>query len=384
VLYALPSSFAPVLISTGGLTVRNDSQPALLLQRAMLRANKLAIRGLGLTTPNPIVGAVILDAEGKEVASGFHRGGDHAEVIAINGALAQGFSDFANATLVVTLEPCNHHGKTPPCVGAIIKAGFGQVVFAVHDPNPIAEGGAKALTAAGISVISGVEKEYVAYCNRAWLQKIKTGKPWVITKIATTLDGKVAAPDSTSQWITSAEARSDVAQIRNHVDAIVTTTATVLSDNPDLTPRFSGANPSGREVNPIRIVLGEREIPADAKIRNDRAETRFIHSRSFSDVMEMARAEGWNQVLVEAGSQFNSNLITSGSVDEILLYQAPSLLGQGKAFYENIAVATLTDRMDFTLGEVKRVGSDLRIQLLSPASPYAGIFDSSELVEGAI
>ena len=364
--------------------MRNDSHPALLLQRAMLRANKLATRGLGLTTPNPIVGAVILDANGNEVASGFHRGGDHAEVIAINGALSQGFRDFANATLVVTLEPCNHHGKTPPCVEAIIKVGFGHVVFAVNDPNPIAEGGAKALTAAGISVISGVENDYVAYCNRAWLKKIKTGKPWVITKIATTLDGKVAAPDSTSQWITSAESRSDVAQIRNQVDAIVTTTATVLSDNPDLTPRFSGANPSEREVNPIRIVIGEREIPADAKIRNDRAETRFIHSRSFSNVMEMACAEGWNQVLVEAGSQFNSNLITSESVDEILLYQAPSLLGQGKAFYENPAVATLSDRLDFTFGEIKRVGNDLRIQLLSQASPYAGIFASAEFVEELI
>lgn len=364
--------------------MRNDSHPALLLQRAMLRANKLATRGLGLTTPNPIVGAVILDAGGSEVASGFHRGGDHAEVIAINEALSKGFNDFANATLVVTLEPCNHHGKTPPCVEAIIKVGFGHVVFAVNDPNPIAEGGAKALTAAGISVISGVENDYVAYCNRAWLKKIKTGNPWVITKVATTLDGKVAAPDSTSQWITSAESRSDVAQIRNQVDAIVTTTATVLSDNPDLTPRFSGANPSEREVNPIRIVIGEREIPADAKIRNDRAETRFIHSRSFSEVIKMAKAEGWNQVLVEAGSQFNSNLITSGHVDEILLYQAPSLLGQGKAFYENIAVATLTDRLDFTFGEIKRVGNDLRIQLLSQASPYAGIFASAEFVEEVI
>ena len=135
-----------------------------------------------------------------------------------------------------TLEPCNHHGKTPPCVDAIIKSGFRKVVFAVKDPNPIAQGGAQALKNAGLDVVSGIESEYVSYSNRAWLKKVNTGRPWVITKIAATIDGKIAASDGTSKWITSPESRADVAHLRNRVDAIVTTTQTVLNDNAELTP----------------------------------------------------------------------------------------------------------------------------------------------------
>jgi diaminohydroxyphosphoribosylaminopyrimidine deaminase / 5-amino-6-(5-phosphoribosylamino)uracil reductase len=258
------------------------------MQRAMLRANKLSLRGLGRTSPNPIVGAVIVNDDGHDIASGFHVGGDHAEIVAIKNAQSSGISDFSSLTLVVTLEPCNHHGKTPPCSDAIIKAGFARVIYAVADPNPIARGGADKIREAGIVVIDGIEKEFVTFSNRAWLKKVNTGSPWIITKIAASLDGKIAAADGSSKWITSDDARADVATLRNQSDAIITTTETVLHDDPDLTPRFPHQNPTARAVNPVRIVIGAREIQASATIKNDRAETRFIKSRSLNELLEIS------------------------------------------------------------------------------------------------
>jgi len=243
------------------------------------------------------------------------------------------------------------------------------VVYAVSDPNSIAQGGAAKLRYAGIEVVEGIETEAVALTNRSWLKKIKIGSPWIITKIAATLDGKIAASDGTSQWITCEESRRDVAKLRNESDAIVTTTATVLADNPDLTPRFdSGINPSGRVKNPVRIVMGERSIPVDYKVNNKSAETRFIQSRDLSALLDMARSSGWNQLMIEAGAEFNSALIRAGLIDEILLYQAPSVLGLGKSFLSNLGITTLQERITFAYGDINRVGSDLRIQLLSNPS----------------
>ena len=352
------------------------------MQRAMLRANKLSLRGLGRTSPNPIVGAVIVNDDGQEIASGFHVGGDHAEIVALKNAQSSGISDFSSLTLVVTLEPCNHHGKTPPCSDAIIKAGFARVIYAVADPNPVARGGAEKIREAGIEVIDGIEKEYVAYSNRAWLKKVTTGAPWIITKIAASLDGKIAAADGSSKWITSDDARADVAILRNQSDAIVTTTETVMQDNPDLTPRFQSENPTSRSVNPVRIVIGNREISADASINNDRAETRFIKSRSLTELLDMAKAEGWNQVMVESGARFNSALFEADLVDEVVLYQAPTLLGSGKDLAGDLSISTLTDRKDFSFGELHRVGRDLRTQLLRKNSALAEIFTSEFSVAG--
>ena len=362
--------------------MKTNDREMLLWQRAMLRANKLSMRGLGLTSPNPIVGAVILDRDGVEVGSGFHAGAEHAEVLAMDNALAHGFKDFSEATLIVTLEPCNHQGTTPPCSDAIIEAKFLRVVYAVSDPNPIARGGAEGLKSAGIEVVGDIEREYVAYSNRAWLKKVTTGLPWVVTKIASTLDGKIAAADGTSQWITSEDARLDVAFLRRNSDAIVTTTETVLRDNPDLTPRLLNDPDSKREKNPIRIVKGERSIPQDSKINSDRAETRFVKSRSFGELLNMAKSEGWNQLLIEAGAQFNSALFEAGIVDEVILYQAPSLLGRGKSFAEHLSITTLSEKLEMSLGEVSRVGKDLRIQLLQSGNPAAALFQKESLMEG--
>jgi diaminohydroxyphosphoribosylaminopyrimidine deaminase/5-amino-6-(5-phosphoribosylamino)uracil reductase len=339
------------------------------LSGAMRRANKLSEAGLGRTAPNPIVGAVILDANGQEIASGFHSSGDHAEIVAIKDAKSRGFTDFSQCLMVVTLEPCNHQGKTGPCSEAIIRAGFKSVAFAVSDPNLVAQGGAVTLRSAGIDVIEGIEKDVVAFTNRAWLKKIKSGRPWILTKIAATLDGKIAASDGTSQWITSENSRRDVAVLRNQSDAIVTTTATVLADNPDLTPRFEyGINPSGRVKNPVRVVMGERDIPTELAVNNDKAETRFINSHDFTSLLEMAQRSGWNQIMIEAGSSFNSALIREGLVDEIVIYQAPALLGAGKNFVTDLGINTLNHRISFNYGEIVKVGSDLRIQLLKEIS----------------
>jgi diaminohydroxyphosphoribosylaminopyrimidine deaminase/5-amino-6-(5-phosphoribosylamino)uracil reductase len=186
-------------------------------EQLMRRAIELSLQGQGITFPNPIVGAVIADADGTVISEGFHKGAEHAEVLAIKNAK----SIPADATLYVTLEPCNHFGKTPPCTDAIIESGIKNVVFAVSDPNPVAAGGAQKLIAAGINVSFGVLAEQAALANRAWLTKIEKGRARFIWKIASTLDGKVAASDGSSKWITSNQSRKDVAGLRAASDAIL-------------------------------------------------------------------------------------------------------------------------------------------------------------------
>jgi diaminohydroxyphosphoribosylaminopyrimidine deaminase/5-amino-6-(5-phosphoribosylamino)uracil reductase len=229
---------------------------------AMQRAIALSEKGLGKCAPNPIVGALIIDANGKIVGEGFHdrmTSKDHAEFIAIKAAanLAKG------ATMVVTLEPCNHTGSTGPCTQAIIDAGISTVVFAVKDPNAVAAGGADALRAAGIKVIDGILAKEASYVNRAWLTKIAKSRPYFIWKVATTLDAKIAASDGTSKWISNEVSRSDVQRLRRESDAILVGTNTVISDNPHLIPRGEF---SGYTHNPIRVIFGESNVPEDSKV----------------------------------------------------------------------------------------------------------------------
>jgi diaminohydroxyphosphoribosylaminopyrimidine deaminase/5-amino-6-(5-phosphoribosylamino)uracil reductase len=252
---------------------------------AMARAIECASHGLGKTFPNPIVGAVITSATGEFISEGFHQGAEHAEVLAIGGA-----KEFpAGSIIYITLEPCNHHGKTPPCVDAIIKSGIKQVVYAVSDPNPIAAGGAERLRAAGIQVISGTSEVQARHENRAWLTKIEKRRPRITWKIASTMDGKVAAADGSSKWITGELARADVAKIRAQADAIVTSTATVIADDPLLTSKGLGKNP-------VRIVMGNREISSDSQILGTDAEIVLIKSHDFSDLIKLANDRGFNQL----------------------------------------------------------------------------------------
>jgi diaminohydroxyphosphoribosylaminopyrimidine deaminase/5-amino-6-(5-phosphoribosylamino)uracil reductase len=308
---------------------------------AMQRAIALAEKGLGKTAPNPIVGAVIIDAAGNVVGEGFHdrfNSAEHAEVVAVKAAANQSMG----ATIVVTLEPCNHTGSTGPCVQAIIDAGITTVVYAVSDPNESAAGGAAALRTAGITVIEGVLKDEAAFSNRAWLMKIKKGRPFFTWKVAATLDGKVAAADGTSKWISNETSRGDVQVLRRQADAILVGTNTVISDDPHLIPRGSFA---GYEANPIRVVCGEQELPTDSKVFDNAAQTVVVKSKDLDLLVEKLNELGINHVFVEAGPTLAIAMVDHCLMDELVMYQAPTLLGTGKHFFAFDYPTTITDQM---------------------------------------
>ena len=264
---------------------------------AMQLAITLSKKGLGKVAPNPIVGAVIIDASGAIISEGFHdriTSSDHAEVLAIKAA-----GERTNgATIVVTLEPCNHFGSTGPCTQAIIDAGISTVVYAVSDPNSLAAGGADVLRAYGITVVAGVLEIEAAYSNRAWLMKIKKNRPFFTWKVAATLDGKVAATDGTSKWISNEISRADVQTLRRQSDAILVGTNTVITDNPNLVPR---GNFAGYEKNPIRVICGEQDLPPASNIFNGAAQTVVVKSKNLELLVAKLNELGINQVFVEAG-----------------------------------------------------------------------------------
>ena len=325
---------------------------------AMQRAIALSEKGLGKCAPNPIVGAVIIGANGKVVGEGFHdrmSSKDHAEVVAIRSAgdLAKG------ATMVVTLEPCNHTGSTGPCTQAIIDSGISTVVFAVKDPNAVASGGADALRAAGIKVIDGVLTDEASYVNRAWLTKIEKNRPYFVWKVATTLDAKIAASDGTSKWISNDVSRNDVQRLRRESDAILVGTNTVIADNPHLIPRGEF---SGYSHNPIRIIFGESDLSNDSKVFDSAAETVQVKSRDLNKLVSKLNEMDINQVFVETGSQLASPMVSAGLMDELVIYQAPALLGLGKPFFADDSVSTIENQMrlehistEVLAGDVKSV-----------------------------
>jgi diaminohydroxyphosphoribosylaminopyrimidine deaminase/5-amino-6-(5-phosphoribosylamino)uracil reductase len=315
----------------------------------------LSLQGLGVSTPNPNVSAAIYGADGSLISDGFHNrkvSVDHAEVVALKkaGSAARG------ATMVVSLEPCAHTGTTPPCVQAIIDAGIAKVIYAVGDPNPLAAGGAKKLHDAGVAVEHRESKE-LSYVQRAWLHKERTGQPLMIWKVATTLDSKVAASDGTSQWITGPESREDVQVLRAQSDAILIGTNTALVDNPHLIPR-------GHDVRPVRIISGEQEVPATNKVFDNEARTITVKSKSIPELMKVLSDEGFNQVLVEAGPTLGSALMASGNIDELIIYQAPKMLGAGKEFVSHLGISTLADHLELELLSVQAFGSDIKSHYL--------------------
>jgi len=311
----------------------------------------LSRAGLGVSTPNPNVSAAIYSADEKLIADGFHNrtnSVDHAEVIALKkaGAAARG------AILVVSLEPCAHTGTTPPCVDAIIEAGIAKVIYAVADPNPIAAGGAQKLKDAGI-VVEHCESAELEFVQRAWLHKERTGRPLMVWKVATTLDSKVAASDGTSQWITGPESREDVQELRAQSDAILIGTNTALVDNPHLIPR-------GHAARPVRIVCGEQTVPPTHRIFDGEARTISVKSKSIPELIKVLSDEGFNQVLVEAGPTLGSALMASGKIDELIMYQAPKMLGAGKEFVSHLGISTLEDHMELELLSVAQFGGDIK------------------------
>jgi len=326
-------------------------------ESAMARAIECARLGLGKTFPNPIVGAVITSATGELISEGFHQGSDHAEVVAIKAA-----TDIPEGSIIyVTLEPCNHQGKTPPCTEAIIDAGISKVVYAVTDPNPIAAGGTAKLRNSGIEVVAGLLESEAAFDNRAWITKIAKDRPRITWKIASTMDGKVAASDGSSKWITSELARADVAALRSQADAILTSTATVLADNPLLTSKGLGKNP-------VRIVMGEREVAPGSQVLNSDAETVVIKSHDFQDLISLAKEREFNQILVESGPTFGTALLKADLVDEVILFQAPTFFGSGTPSISDLGVATISQRLDFEIADVEVIGADLKITLIKSAN----------------
>ena len=307
---------------------------------------------LGKSAPNPNVSAAVYNSHGELIADGAHNRSvslDHAEIVALKkaGSAAQG------ATLVVSLEPCNHVGTTPACVDAIIAAGISRVVYAVADPNPIAAGGAQRLKDAGL-VVDFIESDELKDIQGSWLHCIITKRPYFIWKVATTLDGYIAASDGTSQWISSEQSRADVQVLRSQSDAILVGTGTALADNPTLQPRIAGAS------TPLRVVMGERDIPEDFNLHQGEAETIFLKSRDVSALIDTLADKAVNQVLVEAGPTLGSALLKAGVIDEIVIYQAPVLLGAGKSWVTDLGISTIKDGMSLTQISTEQIGPDLK------------------------
>ncbi|GAB11044.1 riboflavin biosynthesis bifunctional protein RibG [Gordonia araii NBRC 100433] len=332
--------------------------PDQLLVDAMTRAIAESRAAAGSSTPNPPVGAVIVGERGEVIASGYTRpaGGPHAEVVALEAAGEQA----RGSTVVVTLEPCNHQGRTGPCAQALVDAGVARVVYALGDPNPQASGGAQTLRDAGLEVVSGVGAAAAADGPlRAWLHRQRTGRPLVIAKVAATVDGRTAAPDGTSRWITGEQARADAHDVRAGLDAIVVGTGTVLADDPALTAREPDGSP--RPHQPTRIIMGNRTIPESARILDDAAPTVVVDSHDPADVL--AAVPDALSVLVEGGPRIIGAFLAAGLVDEVHAYVAPVLLGAGANAVDDSTVATLAQAHRFMTVDVRRLGDDVRMTL---------------------
>jgi diaminohydroxyphosphoribosylaminopyrimidine deaminase/5-amino-6-(5-phosphoribosylamino)uracil reductase len=313
---------------------------------AMQRAIEISRFGLGKTKGNPIVGAVIFNENGI-ISEGSHQSGPHAEVVAINKAN----TDLTGASIAVTLEPCNHHGKTPPCTQALINSGIKNVYFAVNDPNVEAASGAEKLRTAGLNVESGLLEEKAAFENRAWLNAVKKERPYFTWKVAITIDGKIAAKDGSSKWISNEESRKHVAQLRSESDAILVGTGTVLADDPNLVP-------DGFENRPLRVVVGQREIPNSARVKDDRAELLHHQSRELSSLVADLHKKEIRSVLMEAGPTLGSAMIKAGLIDELAIFTAPKLLGDGANFLNSIGIDSITGAIALKPVESRTFGAD--------------------------
>jgi diaminohydroxyphosphoribosylaminopyrimidine deaminase / 5-amino-6-(5-phosphoribosylamino)uracil reductase len=344
----------------------------------MRRALELAEKGLYTTSPNPRVGCVIVREE-KVVGEGWHEraGGPHAEIAALEKAGAEA----AGATAYVSLEPCNHHGRTPPCTDKIIKSGVKRVVAAMRDPNSKAAGGGAALEAAGIRFEHGLMAEEARELNIGFVSRMTRGRPWVRLKVAATLDGRTALADGTSQWITGAEARRDGHRWRARACAILTGAGTVRADDPQLTVRDVQT-----PRQPLRVVVDSRlETPPTARVLQGQKTLIFAAQRGalpnaevvvlpnknrkveLPAMLEELARRGVNELHVEAGFRLNGSLVREGCVDEFLIYLNPSLLGDGaQGMVDLPAVAALDKRTALKILSVERVGEDLRI-LARPA-----------------
>lgn len=345
---------------------------------AMRRAVLLAARGTGGTSPNPVVGCVVLDAGGEVAGEGWHRraGGPHAEVHALGaaGERARG------GTAVVTLEPCSHTGRTGPCAQTLIDARVARVVYAVADPDPTAAGGAATLADAGIDVEGGLLAEDAERVNEAWLTSVRLGRPFVLWKYAATLDGRIAATDGSSRWITSPQSRADVHRLRAEADAVLVGSGTLRADDPHLAVR----NAAAHIRQPLRVVvdtnatvrLGARVLDAAAPTLIAVAEDADTSHLSGTDVVRLPRTatglavpallaalhqRGVRSVLLEGGPTLAGSFVAAGAVDKVTGYLAPALLGGGPAALGEAGIPTIARALRLDVSEAVRIGPDLRV-----------------------
>jgi diaminohydroxyphosphoribosylaminopyrimidine deaminase/5-amino-6-(5-phosphoribosylamino)uracil reductase len=319
------------------------------------------------TGPNPQVGAVILDAGGNVVAEGWHRGAGtaHAEVDALSKLQKRVLDDGTEVpdarglTAVVSLEPCNHTGRTGPCSVALIQAGISRVYYAVEDPSPIAGGGAERLASAGVAVEGGLLAADASEFQREWLISARLRRPYVTLKWASTLDGRAAAADGTSQWITGTAARQRVHEQREASDAILVGTGTVLADDPSLTAR--GDAGELMEHQPIPVVIGERPIPVDARLRSHPAGLIETLSRDLPTVLTGLFDRGIRRAYVEGGPTLASAFVAAGLVDEYAIYLAPSLLGGDRLALGNIGITSMPQIRRLEFVGVEQLGQDLLV-----------------------
>jgi len=323
---------------------------------AMRRAVELSAEGLGRTSPNPVVGAVVLDRDQNVVGEGFHAaaGGPHAEVV----ALAEAGERARGGSVVVTLEPCSHTGRTGACTDALIAAGVARVIFAVEDPNGVAAGGAQALRSAGVQVEGGILTREAEAVNEIWLHAIRVGRPFVVWKYASTLDGRVAAPDGTSRWISGPQSRAEVHRLRSLVDAVIVGTGTALADDPALTVRDEDDVPTQRQ--PLRVVVGSRPLPPHAKLLDTTHADTLTLDLDPAGVLAALHKLEIRGVLLEGGPTLAGAFLRAGLVDEVRSYLAPTLLGAGPAALVT-DVGTLAEGTRLVIRDIARVGGDIRV-----------------------
>jgi diaminohydroxyphosphoribosylaminopyrimidine deaminase/5-amino-6-(5-phosphoribosylamino)uracil reductase len=331
---------------------------------AMRRALELAERGPRHGV-NPQVGCVLLSPEGEVLAEGWHRGAGtlHAEVAALT-ALADP-SLARGATAVVSLEPCNHHGRTGPCSLALIEAGVSRVLYAVADPGERSGGGGERMREAGLDVHEGLLAAEAEETIRPWLTAMRLARPFVTVKWASSLDGRAAAADGSSRWITGPEARADVHRRRSEADAIVVGTGTLLADDPALTARGDGGL---LPHQPVPVVIGRRAVPAEARVHAHPLPLLAYPGPDLAAVLEALYAEEVRSVFVEGGPTLASAFLAAGLADEVLVYLAPTLIGGPVTALGDIGVTTIGEQRRLTLTDIQRLGDDIAI-VARPSAP---------------
>ncbi|RBY88496.1 bifunctional diaminohydroxyphosphoribosylaminopyrimidine deaminase/5-amino-6-(5-phosphoribosylamino)uracil reductase RibD [Blastococcus sp. TF02A-26] len=327
----------------------------------MARALSLGSAVLGTTSPNPPVGAVILAADGTPVGEGATApaGGPHAEVA----ALAEAGERARGGTAVVTLEPCAHTGRTGPCADALLAAGIARVVVAVPEPTGLAGGGAQRLRDAGVDVEIGLERDAAeAGALASWLTAVRTRRPFVLWKVAGTLDGRVAAADGSSRWVTGPEAREAVHRLRATCDAVVVGSGTALADDPQLTVRRPDGTDAERQ--PLRVVVDRRgRLPAIARVRDDAAPTLVSTAAGPAELLADLYDRNVRRLMLEGGPTLTAAFLREGLVDEAVLHLAPKLLGGGAHLVGDLGISSIGDALSFSVTDVLQRGRDVEIRL---------------------